>query len=80
MQLPLDEYISKHQSYSLWRKMLVDGVRPQLPDYIPTQLRDIISAAWSTEPSSRPTAEDILQVLEIILLIDEVAWGKLAVS
>ena len=48
-----------------WCNLLCNqGVRPPLQDYLPEQLKRVIKSAWSTDPADRPSAEDILGILD----------------
>lgn len=47
-------------TYPKWHSMLaVQNIRPKLPNNTIPEVREIIEAAWSTEPKLRPTAEEI---------------------
>ena len=39
----------------------VIGLRPQIESHVPAGVVDIISGAWATEPSARPTFHELLQ-------------------
>jgi hypothetical protein len=52
-------------SQELWLELLTaHNVRPDLPDDMPLSLRNIIQRGWSSDPSERPPAEQILSVLD----------------
>lgn len=65
-ELPLDKIIrTKKISYEeLLRMLSIEKRRPMLPDSLPTVITDIVVRAWDTEPAFRPTASEILNVLE----------------
>ena len=65
-ELPLDKLMKgKKVSYDdLLRILSIEKRRPVLPDNLPPLLADIIKQAWDTDPAARPSAADILNVLE----------------
>lgn len=69
LALPLDHLRFTRKTYEVWRTMLLSGIRPDLPPNLPRHLKTILQAAWASDPCVRPTAEDVLQVLETILAI-----------
>ncbi len=67
MEVPLEKYWPRNVKLhpEAWLRIIsVDERRPLLPDYIPDSLRDIIERAWNCNPDFRPSATDILTVLE----------------
>ena len=65
-KLPLED-INNNFDYLSWHAALASGVRPQLPDETPAQLKRVLQRAWSYSPSDRPSASDICVVLEDII-------------
>jgi serine/threonine protein kinase len=65
-ELPLDKILrTKKVSFEELLKILsIENKRPTLPDSLPKALRDIIMRAWDTDPVVRPSADEILTVLE----------------
>ena len=45
------------------KRSVLAGGRPQLPDECPNELRSLIEACWSPEPSARPDFGDICSKL-----------------
>ena len=43
--------------------LVLDGGRPELPDYVPARMKDMIRRCWHADPVFRPSWTDILQVL-----------------
>lgn len=39
------------------------GQRPNIEDHVPSKITEVISSAWATDPSSRPTFQKILSAL-----------------
>ena len=67
MEVPLEKYWPRNVKLhpEAWLRILsVDERRPILPDYIPESLSHVIELAWSCNPDARPSAEDILTVIE----------------
>ena len=65
-ELPLEKIIrSRKLSYEeLLRMLSIEKRRPALPDALPKALADILGRAWDTEPTARPTASELLYVLD----------------
>ncbi|KAK8890603.1 hypothetical protein M9Y10_035383 [Tritrichomonas musculus] len=53
--------IRSHQQYMM---KIGKGLRPVRPDSIPDKYWDLIQHCWDQEPSSRPTFEDITEILK----------------
>lgn len=51
-------------SENSWYKKLINGLRLELPDDVPFEIKNIIELGWSTNPIERPTSLEILDVLE----------------
>jgi hypothetical protein len=50
--------------------LAVDNLRPTLPTALPGPLRKIIEQGWSTNPTERPTAKEILKVIDEYVILD----------
>ena len=62
LELPFGD-LPETMSTLKWLEQLKGGLRPALGVSIPHPLRAVIEQGWSTDPTSRPTAGDILAVL-----------------
>ena len=67
MELPFGDLPEK-VSLEKWLSLLCEGMRPSLPQIIPKSLAAIIQQSWATEPTARPTAAEILGVLDAIVI------------
>ena len=54
------------QTYQEWNECILNNNRPDLPSAIPSQLKEIIHSGWSLDPSSRASAEEIVNVLQSV--------------
>lgn len=64
-------------SQQRWLEMLtVENLRPKLPEALPGPLRKIIEQGWSTEPSARPTAAEILAVIDEYVIMHRPTAGS----
>lgn len=43
---------------------IVEGTRPPLPDIMPPELRAMVTEAWHNDPAKRPTAAEMLEVVQ----------------
>ena len=59
----------------IYNQLVIENQRPQLPEFIPDMLRAVIARAWDSDAALRPTADEILGVLES-LYSDELAVIK----
>jgi serine/threonine protein kinase len=76
--LPL-ENTSVDFGYNTWYTSIVEmGIRPILPERIPSDLRVLIERAWDTDPAERPPAAELCAALErtIMKLESEVVNQK----
>ncbi|GMH52972.1 hypothetical protein TrLO_g10257 [Triparma laevis f. longispina] len=48
-------------------KMIADGMRPSLPDDCPPAVKEIIEQCWHGEATLRPTADELLKVLQHVV-------------
>lgn len=56
-------------SVQRWHQLLtVENLRPNLPECLPAPLRAIIRRGWVTTPSERPSAAEILEVIDQYVL------------
>ncbi|TPX32874.1 hypothetical protein SmJEL517_g04077 [Synchytrium microbalum] len=44
-------------------KVLLEGARPALPEYVPTELSELIQQCWTDLPADRPSFSEIVQIL-----------------
>lgn len=42
---------------------IVEGLRPPIPDTVPAPIARVIRACWVDDPTARPTARDVLELL-----------------
>ncbi|GIL77168.1 hypothetical protein Vretimale_3166 [Volvox reticuliferus] len=61
--VPQDQCMPGKEAIQLARK----GVRPTLPPYCPKEYRDVATACWSHDPHFRPTAAELVNVLQLLL-------------
>ncbi|GLI59525.1 hypothetical protein VaNZ11_001411 [Volvox africanus] len=61
--VPQDQCMPGKEAIQLARK----GVRPTLPPYCPKEYRDVATACWSQDPHIRPTAAELVNVLQLLL-------------
>ncbi|KAF1329193.1 Tkl protein kinase, partial [Globisporangium splendens] len=47
-------------------ELVLEGVRPSLEAHLHASLREVIESAWNTDPRMRPSAHNIVHVLESI--------------
>ena len=45
-------------------KKIVKGMRPDIPETMPMNLKDLITKCWDEKPEKRPSFKDILQLLK----------------
>lgn len=61
------EIIVEKHPYDLMDKVTVikimKGDRPKIPKFVPAPLADLIQRAWSSDPSQRPSAHEMLTLL-----------------
>ncbi|KXS19813.1 kinase-like protein [Gonapodya prolifera JEL478] len=48
-------------------KVVLENTRPEIPEYVPEPLADLIRRCWDSEPRQRPDFRDIVSVLEELL-------------
>jgi hypothetical protein len=64
-------------SQQRWLEMLtLDNLRPTLPDALPGPLRKIIEQGWSSDPTERPTAAEILTVIDEYVILNRPTAGS----
>jgi hypothetical protein len=51
--------------YSDTVKKVLSGQRPELPPYVNSKMRDLLSCCWDTEPQKRPGWITIIKALEV---------------
>ena len=56
----------------MYHHLVSESRRPKLPAEIPNELKSVITQAWATDASQRPTAAEIVNILER-LYADELA-------
>jgi serine/threonine protein kinase len=49
---------------SMLEEQILTGLRPTLPDHCPAVYAQLAARCWQTNPSSRPTAQECIDVLE----------------
>ena len=60
---PLEE-ICNTANYAQWYQIIAEkGIRPKLPDSTFPEVRGIIEMGWHTDPSMRPTAQEMAYAL-----------------
>jgi serine/threonine protein kinase len=66
LEIPFDNHMVKKGTYEAWYRLLtVENARPKLPkDILPDNLVSILQMALSSDPSMRPSAGEILAVLD----------------
>lgn len=64
MKLPFGEASNLYTPSDWYTQLTVHKVRPQLPKHMPAELKTMIQAAWDSDPMVRPTADEILKLLE----------------
>ncbi|CAG8542781.1 2475_t:CDS:2 [Paraglomus brasilianum] len=45
-------------------KRITEGLRPEIPDHVPTCYSELIMDCWNDDPDKRPTAKKIIEVLK----------------
>jgi hypothetical protein len=64
-------------SQQRWLEMLtLDNLRPTLPEALPGPLRKIIEQGWSSDPTERPTAAEILTVIDEYVILNRPTAGS----
>lgn len=53
-----------NMSSQMLRSTVLTGGRPEIPDSVPTGLRELIRRCWAQDADSRPTSEEILFALQ----------------
>jgi len=71
-QLPLEEIFTNSSEAEIFHYLVVDNKRPELPAHLPEALTSIITRAWDSDATLRPSAAEIITVLESIYA-DELA-------
>jgi hypothetical protein len=67
VELPFGD-LPEQVSAERWHDIVaVEEKRPTLPEHTPARIRAIIESGWRTNPSHRPSAADILKVLDDFL-------------
>jgi hypothetical protein len=46
------------------KRLIIDEWRPRIPQFVLPGVRDLISDCWATEPTARPSFNEILERLE----------------
>jgi hypothetical protein len=54
----------QHMGQDELRKQIVQGTRPMLPQQTPLLYVRIVEKGWSVDPSHRPAAKEMVEVLE----------------
>jgi hypothetical protein len=70
--LPLEDLFVISSESQVYHFLVVENRRPELPVDIPPSLADLISRAWDSDASRRPSADEVVQLLETLYL-DECA-------
>ena len=47
--------------------VITQGLRPELPAYVPPAIRSLTEAMWSGDPAARPALADVLKQVEAAL-------------
>lgn len=61
--LPFEDHLVKNSFASL-RVAIAEGLRPDIPAYVPLPVKELIQACWAPTPSARPTFGVICPYLE----------------
>lgn len=62
----MDDLFATSNESEIYHALAVDKLRPALPAEIPDTLRAIITRAWDVDASVRPSANEIMHVLETL--------------
>lgn len=54
------------EQLELFAAQVADGYRPPLPAGLPAALADVINACWKGDPDLRPTARQVVQMLQAV--------------
>ena len=58
------EQVTREMDYSGWYNLIVEqNIRPVLPGHTLPDVRDLIEAAWNSDPHLRPSADKIVSIL-----------------
>ncbi|KAG2495264.1 hypothetical protein HYH03_006537 [Edaphochlamys debaryana] len=61
--VPQDQVLPGKEAIQMARR----GLRPNLLPHCPKEYRDVAAACWSPDPASRPTAAELVNVLQMLL-------------
>ncbi|TMW56226.1 hypothetical protein Poli38472_008874 [Pythium oligandrum] len=61
-----EKYPSANGNHLKIFELVMDGQRPKLDDHVHTHLRGIIESSWQQDPRLRPSAQNVVSILETI--------------
>lgn len=66
-ECPLDKLRKRSgTTFAYWlQKISEEDIRPELSECIPEQIRTMLTNGWSTDPAHRPSAQYMLNILDI---------------
>eukprot|EP01099_Mayorella_cantabrigiensis_P002547 TRINITY_DN2111_c0_g2_i1.p1 TRINITY_DN2111_c0_g2~~TRINITY_DN2111_c0_g2_i1.p1 ORF type:complete len:526 (+),score=124.20 TRINITY_DN2111_c0_g2_i1:81-1580(+) len=50
------------------KAVVIERVRPQIPEDVPDTLKDLMQRCWSPDPPKRPPFSDILPILDVVMI------------
>lgn len=62
--------------YHISHAVSVKGLRPKIPNHIPQEYARIMQACWQQSPARRPSAQEVLDMLEALVLSSKQQSGE----